>query len=154
MQFFITLSGLIAIASTAAIPRPVPSTVTLRLITSLAHESHYTPTQQVPTIPKGNTLHILVGQALSLDQSPLYLQAIEIAEITKGVALTSPPQQVTEGDNRVKCMVKTGHSSSGLAFGLEAGVVAFGGETGGLATVTGVECWLNEEYERVTVWDA
>jgi len=147
MRFILTLSGLLALTSAAAIPRAVPATVTLRLITSPTHSNHYAPTQQVPTTAKGNTLNLYVGQALSLDRSPLYLQAIEIAGISEGSALTKPPLQVDEGDNRVRCMVRTGHSSTGLAFGIEAGVVAFGGQTGGLATVTGVECWLEGPAE-------
>jgi hypothetical protein len=143
MQLFIALVGFIAIAVSAAIPRAaIPSTVTLRLITSHSHSNHYVPPQQVPTTRKGNTLQLRVGQALSLDHSPLYLQAVEIAEIREGMALTSPPEKVVEGDERVKCMVRTGYSSSGLVFGIGAGVVAFGGEGGGLATVTGLECWL------------
>jgi hypothetical protein len=144
MRFLITLSTLVATTVAAAIPRStVPSTVTLRLITTLSHSNHYTPSQQVPTTPKGNTLHIIVGQALALDLAPLYLQAVEIAEITEGLAMADLPERVGEGDKRVRCKVKTGYSDSGLVFGIEAGVVAFGGEGGGLATVTGAECWLS-----------
>lgn len=77
-----------------------------------------------------------------MDHAPLYLQAIEITGVTEGVALTNPPRKVTKDDERVLCMVKTGHASSGLIFGMEAGVIVFGGRSGGLATVTGFECWL------------
>jgi hypothetical protein len=44
-------------------------------------------------------------------------------------------------------MVKTGSKGSGITFGIEAGVVAFGAQSGGLATVTGVECWLDGPAE-------
>jgi hypothetical protein len=147
MRYFASFCGFIALTAAAAIPRAEPATVTLRLITTPVNSNHYEATQQVPTTPKGNTLKIYVGQAISLDHDPLYLQAVEIAEITTGSALTRPPVQVEVGDSRVRCLVKTGHSSSGLAFGMEAGVVAFGGRGGGLATVTGVECWLEGPAE-------
>ena len=147
MRFFLSASGLLALASAAAIPRAIPATVTLRLIAPPTHSNHYAATQQIPTNPKGDTLNLYVGQSLTLDRSPLHLEAIQIAAITTGSALTRPPLQVDEGDNRVRCMVRTGEVGSGLTFGIEAGVVAFGGQTGGLATVTGVECWLEGPAE-------
>ncbi|KAF2254753.1 hypothetical protein BU26DRAFT_144628 [Trematosphaeria pertusa] len=136
----ITLTTLLSLNALAA-PTPAKSTVTLRLITSLSQHYAYADAQQNPSLPSGSLLHVVVGQALSLDNAPLQLQAIEIMGVSEGDDLSSPPRRVQKADPGVVCTALTGFSSRGVRFSVEDGAVGLS-DVGGVVAVTGLECGL------------
>lgn len=138
MKLISTLSALLASAVVVAATSDQTSMLTLRLHSSL--NTHYENTQQVPSTSKGSLLHIAVGTNLSFDHAPILVQGIEIANINKGMDLSSPPRLVEEDSEDVVCKAQIGFSSNGVEFRMEEGIVSLG--EGSIEKVTGLSCWL------------
>lgn len=135
---FIAIASLLTLATAAPCHTP-DAKVALRIVTP-TRAYHPSSDMQQSLQVSTEIVQVLVGQTLSMDHAPLRMQAIKIAEITKGKDLSPSARTVAQDDWRVVCKAKIGYGSKGWVFGVEDGSVSL--NNGEPVDVTGLECWL------------
>lgn len=144
MKTFLSIFGLVTLASASPLPTPAPSeALPLITLSFIGSPSHYTlgssqsPQTSTSTSNNAWSIHIPIDVSLDLSTRPEHVQAIEILGVEKGTDLQGGA--VERDDGQVVCKASLGWGSEGV-------VVRMGGERvlldgGRVGRVTGVVCW-------------
>lgn len=132
MKLYLVFTSFFALATAAptAAPQSPQPIVSIHLRTIGLDTTHYTSTTQTPS-NGGHIITLVAGQALSLDQSPLLLQGLEIVSLEPATPM------------EVYCKVSVGYSSEGMIVSKKNGMVMLDG--GKVVTVTGLSCGYAKE---------